>query len=150
MGQERNTDVEIHARIDHNDFTNILQNTEKNCVVPAVQRKASGMLVFCAVFLHDNTRPHTVSHTCALLECFNWELFDRLPYRPDLAPSDYHMFVYLKNWLRSQHFDSNEEFMEGVKTWLSLQLAHFFNTGIQKLIARYSKCHNSGGDYVEK
>jgi hypothetical protein len=32
------------------------------------------------------------------LEHFNWELFDHLPYSPELAPSDYHVFTYLKNW----------------------------------------------------
>jgi hypothetical protein len=40
--------------------------------------------------------------------------------------------------------------MEGVKTWLSTMAADFFDTGIQKLIPRYDKCLNSGGDYVEK
>jgi hypothetical protein len=40
--------------------------------------------------------------------------------------------------------------MEDVKTWLSSQAADFFDTGIQKLIPRYDKCLNSGGDYVEK
>jgi hypothetical protein len=40
--------------------------------------------------------------------------------------------------------------MEGVKTWLSSQAADCYDTGIQKLIPRYDKCLNSGGDYVEK
>jgi hypothetical protein len=40
--------------------------------------------------------------------------------------------------------------MEDVKTWLSSMAADFFNTGIQKLIPRYNKCLNSGGDYIEK
>jgi hypothetical protein len=40
--------------------------------------------------------------------------------------------------------------MKGIKTWLSSQAADFFDTGIQKLISRYDKCFNSGGDYVEK
>jgi hypothetical protein len=47
-------------------------------------------------------------------------------------------------------FNNNEELMEGVKTWLSSMAADFFDTGIQKLIPRYDKCLNSGGDYVEK
>jgi hypothetical protein len=47
-------------------------------------------------------------------------------------------------------FSGNEESMEGVKTWLSSQVADFFDTGIQKLIPRYDKCLNSGGYYVEK
>jgi transposase len=71
--------------------------------------------------LHENARPHTAARTHALLDHFNWELFDHPPYSPDLAPSDYHLFTYLKNWLVSQPFNSNEGLMEGVKTWLSLR-----------------------------
>jgi hypothetical protein len=37
-------------------------------------------------------------------------------YSPDLAPRNYQLFTYLKDWLGSQRFNSNEEFMEGVKT----------------------------------
>jgi hypothetical protein len=76
-------------------------------------------------------------------------LFVHPPYRPDLPPSDYHLFTYLKNRLRSQRFSNNEELMEGIKTWPSSQAANFFDTGIQKLIPRY-KCLYSGGDFVEK
>jgi hypothetical protein len=36
--------------------------------------------------------------------------------------------------------------MEGVKTWLSSQVADVFDTGIQKLIHQYDKCLNSSGD----
>jgi hypothetical protein len=57
----------------------------------------------------------------ALLEHFNWELFDYPPYSPDLAPNDYHLFTYLENWLESQRFSNNEELIEGVKTWFCSQ-----------------------------
>jgi hypothetical protein len=77
-------------------------------------------------------------------------LFDHPPYSPDPATSDYHLFTYLKNWLRSQRFNNNEELIEGVKTRLSSETAGFFDTGIQKLIPRYDKFLNSGGDHVEK
>jgi hypothetical protein len=64
---------------------------------------------------------------------FNWELSDHPPHSPDLTPSD-----YLQNWFTSQHFNSNEELMEGVvKLWLSSQAAHFFHTGKQKLTPQY-------------
>jgi hypothetical protein len=102
----------------------------------------------CVVLLHDNALPHTAASTRALLENFNWE-FDYSPYSSDFTPSDYHMFTYLKNWLRSQLFNDNDELTEGVKMWLSSQVAEFFDTGIQNL-HRYDKCLNSGGDYVEK
>jgi hypothetical protein len=87
------------------------------------------MLTSGVVFLHDNAHPHTDPHTQALLEYFNWELFNHPSYSPDIAPSDYHLFTYLKNWLGSQSFSNNEELMEAVKTWLSSsshpQLIHF-------------------------
>jgi transposase len=92
----------------------------------AIQYKRRGMLTSGVVLLHDNARPHTAARTRALLEHFNWELFDHPPHSPDLAPSDYH----LKNWLGSQHF-TNNELMGGVKTWLSSMTA---DTNIQKLI----------------
>jgi hypothetical protein len=72
------------------------------------------MLTSGVVLLHDNARQRTPAHTRALLEHFNWELFDRTPYRPYLTLSDYHMFAYLKKWLQSQCFNNNE-LMEGVK-----------------------------------
>jgi transposase len=62
------------------------------------------------VLLHDNARPHTAARTRALPEPFNWELFDHPSYSPDLSPSDYHLFTYLKNWLSLQRFN-NEELM---------------------------------------
>jgi histone-lysine N-methyltransferase SETMAR len=122
----------------------------KNCVGPEIQNKRHGMLTSGVVLLHDNACPHEAGRTRALLEHFNWELLDHPPYSPDLTSSYYHLFTYLKNWLRSESFSNNEELMEGVKTWLSSQAALFFDTGIQKLIPRYDKRLNSGGDYVEK
>jgi histone-lysine N-methyltransferase SETMAR len=95
----------------------------------AIQNKWHGMLTSGVVLLHGNVYPHTVACTQALLEQFNWELFDHPPFSPDLALSEYHLFTYLKNWLRSQRFSNNEELMEGVKMWLT-QAADFFDTGI--------------------
>jgi hypothetical protein len=68
------------------------------------------------------------------LEHFKQKLFEHNSYNPDLTSSDYNLFTYLKNWLRSQHFNNNKELMEGVETWLSSHAADFFETGTQKLI----------------
>jgi hypothetical protein len=102
------------------------------------------MLTSVAVFIHDNVHLHAAARTQALLEHFN------PPNNPDLALSDYHLFTYLKNYLGSQHFNNSEKLMEGVKTWLSSQAADFFDTGTQKLVPRYDKCHSSVGDFIEK
>jgi transposase len=106
------------------------------------------MLTSSVVLFPDNAHPHTDARSRALLEYFNWELFDHPPYSPDLPPSDYHLFTHLKNWLGSWCFNNDEQ-MEGVKTWLSLQVINFFHIDIQKLIPLYN-CLNFGGDYVKK
>jgi transposase len=77
------------------------------------------MVTSGVVLLHDNACPHTVARTRGLLEHFNWELFDHPSYSPDLASCDYSLFTCLKNWLRSQRFNNNEELIEGVKPQLS-------------------------------
>jgi histone-lysine N-methyltransferase SETMAR len=67
----------------------------------AIQNKTHGMLTCGVVLLHDNTHLHIDGRIRALLEHFNWELFDHPPYSPNLAQSDYHLFTYLKNWFES-------------------------------------------------
>jgi hypothetical protein len=103
-----------------------------------------------ALLLHDNARARTPTRTTALLEHFNWELPDHRACSPDLAPSDYRLFTYLKLCLGSQSINNNEKIVEGIKTSLSSQVADFFDTGIQKPIPRYGTCLNSDGNYVEK
>jgi hypothetical protein len=107
--------------------------TLKNCVGPAIQNKRHGMLTYGAAFLHDDACPHTAARTQALLEHFNWELFDYPLYSHDFAPSDYHLFTYLKNWLGSQRFSNNEKLMEGVKKCLSSQATDLFDIGYKNL-----------------
>jgi hypothetical protein len=51
------------------------------------------MLTYSVVLLHDNGHLHTSACTRALLEHFNWELFDHVSYSPYLAPSNYHLFA---------------------------------------------------------
>ncbi|PNF43793.1 hypothetical protein B7P43_G09754 [Cryptotermes secundus] len=104
------------------------------------------------VFLHDNTRLHTARWTASLLQEFSWEVFNHPPYSPDLAPSDFHLFLHLKKFLSGerQHFENDREAEMVVTQWFQSQAADFYDTGIQKLVPRYDKCLNSGGDYVEK
>jgi hypothetical protein len=89
------------------------------------------MLTYGVVLLHDNAHPHTATRTPPLLKPFNWKLFAHPPQSPDLAPRDYYLFTHLKNWLQSQHFNNNEELMEGDKMWLSSQAADFSDTSIE-------------------
>lgn len=116
----------------------------------AIQNKRRGMLSAGVVLLHDNARPHTANRTQDLITSFGWEQLDHPPYSPDLAPSDYHLFLHLKKHLAGQRHSDDDEVKTFVKQWLSNQAASFFDDGIQKLVPRYDKCLNCNGNYVEK
>ena len=63
----------------------------------AIHNKRRGMLSPGVVMIHENARPHT--HTAAAtqnLVSFDWEQFDHPPFSPDLAPSDFHLFLHPK------------------------------------------------------
>jgi hypothetical protein len=87
LGQETSADDGIHATRNLNNVTSVLRNTKK--LYGAIKNKRRGMLTF----LRDNMLL-TLKHCWSISNC---ELFDHLPYSSDLALSDYHLFMYLKN-----------------------------------------------------
>ena len=100
--------------------------------------------------LHDNARPCSAHVTIALLEKFKWDILDQPPYSPDLAPSDFHLFLHVKKYLAGKKFDDDDEVQEEVMTWFKGQAADFYDSGIQKLVPRLNKYLDNAGDYVEK
>ncbi|GBM08711.1 Histone-lysine N-methyltransferase SETMAR [Araneus ventricosus] len=97
--------------------------------------------------LYDNARLHTASATKELLDPFGWEIFDHLPYSLDLAPSNFHLFLKLKEFMGGKCFGSDEELENAVTTWLNELAAEKYDMGILKLVDIYDKCLNVGGDY---
>ena len=100
--------------------------------------------------IHDNARPHTAAATQNLITTFGWEQFDHPPYNPDLAPSDFHLFLHLKSFLAGWQFHNDNEVKETVTTCITSQVTSFYDDGIQKLVQRYDTCLNNGGNYVRK
>ena len=116
----------------------------------AIQNKSRGMLSLYVCLLHDNKRPHSAHVTTALLEKFKWDILDHPPYSPDLAPSDFHLFLHLKKHLARKKFDDGDEVQEEVMTWFIGQAADFCDSGIQKLVPRINKYLDNASYYVEK
>lgn len=44
---------------------------------------------------------------------FGWEVLDHPSYSADLAPSDFHLFRFLKNYLGGMSFDNEDVYKEG-------------------------------------
>lgn len=63
-----------------------------------------------------------------------------LLYSPDLTPSDFHLFCYLKEFW-GKHFATDDELKEAVEDGLSPQAAHY-DLDMQELVERHKKCLN--------
>jgi len=75
---------------------------------------------------------------------------DHSTHSPDLAPSDFHLFLYLKKFLGGKRFDDDDDLKDAVQKRLTSLAVAFYEEGTQKLVPRYDKCLNNGGGYVEK
>jgi hypothetical protein len=56
----------------------------------------------------------------------------------------------MKKFLAGQRFISDDDAKPAVRQWFRAQPAEFYNSGISKLVVRWDKCLNRGGDLVEK
>jgi hypothetical protein len=106
------------------------------------------MLMRGVCLVDDNARQHTAR--AFVLQSFKWEVLAHPPPRPNLAPSDYHLFYKLKESLVGKTFSDDDESQDMVMTWLREQAGDFYNAGIKKLVLRLTKCIVIHGDYVEK
>jgi len=102
------------------------------------------------ILQHDNAQPHTARLTLGKIENMGWEVLPHPPYSPDLAPSDYDLFGFVKNQMRGQHYKTNEALQTAVRQCLWATGTEFYCKGIFKLPERWEKCVQRNGDYVEK
>jgi histone-lysine N-methyltransferase SETMAR len=134
------------ATINAKYYSHLLKNEVRN----ALRRNRPGKLSGRPLLLHDNARPHTAKKTMKAIGRLGWELLPHPPYSPDLAPSDYYLFPRMKEYLRGNHFASNEDLKKEVERWLRQQDETFYTRGLEKLFDRYEKCIELGGAYIEK
>jgi transposase len=80
---------------------------------------------------------------------FGWTVLPQPPYNPELAPSDFHLFVLMKDGLRGQHFPHNDAIITAVRKWVASASADFYKRIMQALVHRWRKCIGNGGDYTE-
>lgn len=101
-------------------------------------------------FLHDNARPHIAKVTKEKLKGLDWEVLPHPPYSPDLAPTDYHLFLSLSNSLRDKKFDNQEALEEFISTFFSSKSPEFYRSGIHSLAKRWQAVVLNNGKYITK
>lgn len=100
------------------------------------------------VFHQDNARPHTSLTTRQKLREFGWEVLLHPPYSPDLAPSDYHLFKHLQNFLDGTRLASKEACENELVKFFTNKDEDFFNRGIMKLPSKWTKVIEQNGAYL--
>jgi len=102
------------------------------------------------IILHDNAHPHAAQLTSAAIAKMGWKVLPHPSYSPDLAPSGYHLFVFVKDQLRGQRYETTEAIQVVVRQCLWMAETEFYRRGIFKLPERWEKCVQRSGDNVEK
>ena len=100
------------------------------------------------LLLHDNARPHVAKETKEKLNQLNIEVLPHAPYSPDLAPSDYHLFRALSNFLREKSFDDLEDLDFAIRNFFLSKYPEFYAKGIIELPERWSKVVDTDGEYI--
>jgi len=91
-----------------------------------LKKKVRGKVTKGYLILHDNAPAHRALATQKKLAHLGFQCLVRPPYSPDLAPSDYHMFLGLKNQLKSRHFSSDSDVVAAQEIWLDGHSDFFF------------------------
>lgn len=100
------------------------------------------------IYHHDNARPHVAKATRELLLSFGWEIVCHPPYSPDLAPSDFHLFRSLQDYLDGKSFTNRKEVKTELKHFFDSKPRDFFENGIRTLPDRWRQVIASNGDYI--
>jgi hypothetical protein len=71
---------------------------------------------------HDNARPYISFKTLEASSELRWTVLPHPPYRPYLAPSDFHLFGALKDATRGTNFGSDDKVIKEVATSTKFKL----------------------------
>jgi len=122
----------------------------KDCLKPLVrtlgeQRSKSGC--HGLKFHQDNAIPHVASTVITFLKDHEFIIMDHPPYSPDLAPSDFWLFDYIKTRL-SDHTSEKSLISEITKICNAIPKKEL-ETTYDKWVERMELCIKFKGDYFE-
>ncbi|KAK3717719.1 hypothetical protein RRG08_065453 [Elysia crispata] len=103
--------VPIGTTINAQYYKKVLQDKLK----PAIRKKRPGLLESGILFHHDNAPVHTARAVRDVLAGYKLELLEHPRYSPDLAPCDFHLFPKMKEHLRGQRFETEEDIIQATK-----------------------------------
>ncbi|GFX72110.1 histone-lysine N-methyltransferase SETMAR [Trichonephila clavipes] len=100
------------------------------------------------VFHEDNARPQTSVVTRRNFWELGWEVLMYPPYSPDLAPSDYYLFLALHNFLSEKKLGSREDCENRSLKFFANKDQGFYERGIMKLLLKWQQILLQNGAYL--
>uniref|UniRef100_A0A8R1EH35 Histone-lysine N-methyltransferase SETMAR n=1 Tax=Caenorhabditis japonica TaxID=281687 RepID=A0A8R1EH35_CAEJA len=82
-------------------------------------------------------KPHMAKTTKSLLATFSWTVLARPPYRPDLAPTDYHLFSDMQRSLEGTDFKTISDVENWIVSYFASKKPEFWRTGTVSLQNRW-------------
>ena len=116
---------------------------------PAIRKKRPGLLESGVIFHHDNAPVHTARVITELLDQYEWSQLEHPRYSPDLAPCDFWLFPKMKEHLRGQRFESEEDIICATKEAIRHLDKDAYVTAFDGWLRRMQKCIDIGGCYTE-
>ena len=101
------------------------------------------------ILLHDDARPHIGKIELEELSELGYEVLLHLPYSPDIAPTDYHLFSHLEDFLDNKIFNDEEEVKNAVNEFFNSKQPRFFCDDIDDQPQRQRKCVESDENYFD-
>lgn len=99
-------------------------------------------------FLHDNARPHVAKMTRQKLLELGWSVLPHPPYSPDIAPTDYHLFLSLASFLEEKKFNDEDHLKRELENFFKQKPPEFYKDGISSLPARWKQVIDTEGAYI--
>ena len=124
-------------------------NLGKPSLLLVMSRHCTSSVMHCAINVRDEPSSScmtTLASHRKQLQRWGGKFF----HTPDVAPSDYHLFEFVKDQLRGQRYETTEAIQKAVRQCLRMAGTEFYKRGILKLPERWEKCVQRSGDYVEK
>ena len=98
--------------------------------------------------LAHNFRVHTSNLAQNTIEELGWKLVPHPPYSPDIAPSDYHLFLSMQHSLANQQFNNYQEVEIWVQDYFASQEPESFESGIRSLRKKWKNIVDNFGEYL--
>ncbi|XP_029156095.1 histone-lysine N-methyltransferase SETMAR-like [Nylanderia fulva] len=137
-------EAKIDAEIDSQLYCEQLERLRQ-----AIERKRPELINRKdVVFHHDNARPHTSLMTRQKLRELGWEVLMHPPYSPDIAPSDYHLFRSLQNFLNGIKLLSKEACENNLIQFFNQKSQKFFTDSIMALPEKWRNIVDNNGTYL--